>query len=165
MKQLGSQTSATGGDQNVLFFHKIVKAQENVWIFMPFCELGNLNDYFDNNYTDISDVTKFNFMQQIICRLLFLHVRNIAHRDIKPANILVSNSPPDKLPVLKLCDFDLSKFIGPDEMSVMSSNVGTAAFMAPEFWGAVMGEHHRFTLSSSLLPLDKQLPVTCNGTD
>ena len=25
--------------------------------------------------------------------------------------------------------------------------------------------NHRFTLSSSLLPLDKQLPVTCNGTD
>ena len=145
VKHLGSQTSDMCGDQNVLFFHKIVQAQENVWIFMPFCELGNLNDYFENNYSDISDVTKFSFMQQITRGLLFLHVRNIAHRDIKPANILVSNSLPGNSPVLKLCDFDLSKFIGHNEVSVMSSNVGTAAFMAPEFWSVVMGEHLEYT--------------------
>ena len=146
LEQLGSQKLDQGGDQNVLFVRKIVQTQENnVWIFMPFCELGNLNDYFDNSYSNISDMTKFSFMRQITSGLLFLHVRKIAHRDIKPANILVSNSVPGNSPVLKLCDFDLSKFIGPDEASVMSSNVGTAAFMAPEFWGMVMGEHLEYT--------------------
>ena len=146
VQQLGSQKSDQGGGQNVLFVHKIVQTQDhNVWIFMPFCELGNLNDYFDNSYGDITDVTKFSFMQQIISGLLFLHVRKIAHRDIKPANILVSTSAVGSSPVLKLCDFDLSKFIGPDEASVMSSNVGTAAFMAPEFWRMAMGEHLEYT--------------------
>ena len=58
LEQLGSQKSAHCGDQNVLFVRKIVQTQDNnVWIFMPFCELGNLNDYFDNSYSDISDVT------------------------------------------------------------------------------------------------------------
>ena len=34
----------------------------------------------------------------------------------------------------KITDFGLSKFLTPEDTSLMTSNVGTAAFMAPEFW-------------------------------
>ena len=36
--------------------------------------------------------------------------------------------------VAKLTDFDLSKFLDPDESSLMTTTVGTDAFKAPEFY-------------------------------
>ena len=114
---------------------------------MPFCEFGDLNEYFLNHISSISDCVKLNFMQQTILGLSYLHGRNIVHRDIKPANILVSHSGDGNVPILKLSDFDLSKFIGPEEVSIMSSNIGTAAFMAPEFWNVTKGENLEYTRS------------------
>ena len=71
-------------------------------------------------------------MVQITQGLEYLHRNNIIHRDIKPANILVKEVEPL---ILKLADFDVSKFFDPDiQTSVMSTNVGTLAFKAPEFF-------------------------------
>ena len=146
IKEIVTKKSDMENHQNILCVRKIVRNEDSIWIFMPFCELGNLNDYFINNYNDISVITKISFMQQITSGLLFLHGEKIVHRDVKPANILVSNSQQAGEHILKLCDFDLSKCIGsPDGVSVMTSNVGTAAFMAPEFWRAMAGEHLEYT--------------------
>ena len=47
--------------------------------------------------------------------------------------------------IVKLGDFGLSKFLDPDDItSAMSSNVGTLAFKAPEFWDRKPNDRIRY---------------------
>lgn len=55
------------------------------------------------------------------------HHHDILHRDIKPANILLTGTSQ-----LKLVDFGLAGFPGPDGTSRLRPMTGTAAYMSPE---------------------------------
>ena len=71
-------------------------------------------------------------MVQMVRGVEFLHRQNIIHRDIKPSNTLVSCDNPV---LVKLTDFDFSKILEENYgTSLMTTNVGTPAFKAPEFY-------------------------------
>ena len=92
--------------------------------------MGDLNDFYKKE--DVSDEINLDVMTQIISGVKYLHERNIIHRDIKPGNILVASENPL---LIKLTDFDVSKCLDPEfETSLMTSNVGTLTFKAPEFF-------------------------------
>ena len=92
--------------------------------------MGDLNKYFQSNELKLRG--KIDIMEQVANGIVFLHSKNVVHRDIKPDNILVFG---DYSVTAKLSDFDLSKVLDPDvETSVMTSNVGTLRFKAPEFF-------------------------------
>ena len=106
-----------------------------MWIFMEYCDLGDLGDFFKNYNGIVQDVkTKLKLMLQISEGIAFLPMNNIVHRDIKPGNILIKLSS-TRHAIVKLGDFGLSKILDPDAVtSAMSSDVGTMIFKAPEFW-------------------------------
>ncbi len=54
---------------------------------------------------------------------------NIIHRDIKPENLLYSSKDPAKA-IIKVSDFGLARFIGPETMA--STTCGTPGYVAPE---------------------------------
>ena len=106
---------------------------DSMWIVMEFCDLGDLNKFFEKYLLRLDMTNKVNLMRQIAKGIAFLHQNNIVHRDIKPGNILLKSCK--GYAVVKLGDFGLSKILDPDDnTSAMSSNVGTLAFKAPEFW-------------------------------
>ena len=116
--------------QNVMKILDVEKSDKVVWMMMPFCELGDLNHFYLRK--DVQEETNVNIMNQIIAGLEYLHGQDIVHRDIKPGNILVATEAPLRL---LLADFDVSKCLNPAiETSLMTSNVGTLAFKAPEFF-------------------------------
>lgn len=71
------------------------------------------------------DQARFYF-QDLIKGIEYLHYQKIIHRDIKPSNLLVGEDGH-----VKIADFGVSnEFKGSD--ALLSSTVGTPAFMAPE---------------------------------
>ena len=123
--------------------HDVKTWKDSMWIVMEYCDLGDLNKFFDSHHHSIDMMQKIGIMRQIASGIDFLHLKDIVHRDIKPANILMKSDPTG--PRVKLGDFGLSKFLDPhDETSSMSSDVGTLLFKAPEFWNKSQGERVRY---------------------
>ena len=116
--------------ENIVKIFDVHEKEKKLWMFMEFCALGDLDKYF---IKDTITVTKgLGVMVQIAKAITYLHSENVIHRDIKPTNILIASTSPL---VVKVADFDVSKFLEPDaETSGMSSNAGTREFKAPEFF-------------------------------
>ena len=115
---------------NVMKILDVEKQSSAMWLIMPFCELGDLNHLY--KVRDVSYEAKIDGMKQIAAGISYLHNQDVIHRDIKPGNILVASEMPLRL---LLADFDVCKCLDPEvETSLMTSNVGTLAFKAPEFF-------------------------------
>ena len=99
------------------------------WIFLEFCNLGNLNVYL-KNYPNLDIERKVQNIQQLASAVEFMHGQNspIIHRDIKPENILLKQEHGED--IVKLADFGVSRLL--DENTMMSTNCGSQYFMAPE---------------------------------
>ena len=94
---------------------QVQQFQDSMWIFMEYCHLGDLGDFFQNHQNVVKETeTKARLMRQIACGIDFLHTNRVVHRDIKPANILVQLSSGNAA-VVKLGDFGLSKILDPDD--------------------------------------------------
>lgn len=119
---------------NVIKIHKVKKHIDYIWLFMDFCEQGDLKRYFHVQRPTFK--IKLHIMHQIAEAVEYLHIQNIVHRDIKPENILVK-AIIDMIPDVKLSDLGLAKYLDEDrERSAMSTDLGTKAYKAPEFWNA-----------------------------
>ena len=67
-------------------------------------------------------------MQEIAAAVHFAHTRGVLHRDLKPSNILLSETG-----VPFVSDFGLARIMAVDDrMTLSTSLLGTAAYMAPE---------------------------------
>ena len=135
IEKLNFEKLLTLDHPNVIRILDVERTDNIFWMFMHYFELRDLNRLFRTR--DLSIDAKLSIMVQIVCGLEYLHSQNIAHRDLKPGNILVArDSKAQNAPILaKLADFDVSKCFDFDvDTSAMSSNVGTLAFKAPEFF-------------------------------
>ena len=129
--------------ENIIKVYDVKTWQDSIWIMMEFCDLGDLNTFFEKYHQNLDIKGNVKIMGQISRGFAFLHRQNIVHRDIKPGNILLKGE--HDYVVIKLGDFGLSKFLDPDDMtSAMSSNVGTQWFKAPEFWDKKPNERVRY---------------------
>ncbi|OHT02855.1 TKL family protein kinase [Tritrichomonas foetus] len=66
----------------------------------------------------------------VACGMQYIHDKGMLHRDLKSLNILLDA---DDYP--KICDFGMSRN-RPDDLSLMTSGVGTSQWMAPEVIGS-----------------------------
>ena len=123
------------GKEHITTVREVRSYKKSMWIVMEYCDLGNLNCFFDKMRTPMkNEQTKIRIMVQIMRGLAFLHSKDIVHRDIKPGNILVK-SESNNTAIVKLGDFGLSKILDPEGFSsVMSSDASCLSFKAPEFW-------------------------------
>ncbi len=131
--------------QNISRIFHVLEEEATIWVFMELCSHGDLIKYLqpEDASSSVSDNEKLKLMLDIAEGVEYLHSKNVIHRDIKPSNVLVAGSPA----TAKLTDFDSGKFLEEDcSTSLMTSNVGTQAFKASEFYLRTDGgklEYHR----------------------
>ena len=136
---------------NIVNIFDIQQHEDKLFIFMELCHLGDLNNFCHMRKLKSSE--ELDVMTQISRGIEYLHENNIIHRDIKPGNVLFVHDFPV---TIRLTDFDLSKFLDSDvETSVMSTNVGTNAFKAPEFF--------RLTKNSSQISYHRSVDIYALG--
>ncbi|KAL7739457.1 hypothetical protein ACLKA6_011322 [Drosophila palustris] len=100
-------------------------------IAMEYADCGSVYNFLhdkeiEKQVIQASDFGKLNWMLQCAKGVAYLHDLDpkILHRDIKSSNLLLFN----KYLTLKICDFGTSRPLA----TVMSGQVGTAGYMAPE---------------------------------
>lgn len=79
-------------------------------------------------------VEKFkSFTCDIVLGLAYLHANGIIHMDLKPANLLLKKDvPTNEFPLVKLCDFGLSRRVSDDGSVLIEKKCGTSGYVAPE---------------------------------
>lgn len=122
-------------------------------IVMEYVDGMDLDTFIKKKHRADSTIC-ISLMKQLVCALAYLHRRKpemLIHRDIKPSNILIHMPSMH----LKLGDFGISKFVKEKTNSnlnleqleqndfVMTQNVGTLRYMAPEVYDDT--NHHEYT--------------------
>ena len=73
----------TCSHQNIVKLYDYYEHGNKVWLFMEFCDLGDLNNYLAQN-EHIGFPEKFQIMNETTMAFSYLHRHDIVHRDIKP---------------------------------------------------------------------------------
>ena len=109
---------------NVIKIYKINEDNEKYYIFMEYCENGELFHYIVERQRLSEEESSF-FFYQLINGLEYIHSENIVHRDLKPENLLLG-----KYNILKIIDFGLSNFCEVD--NYLETPCGSPCYASPE---------------------------------
>ena len=135
---------------NIVKVYDICQKDGIIWIIMELCQHGDLHKFYKGK--TLNPKEQLEVMTQIAKGVAYLHDNNIVHRDIKPENILIASEDPI---CVKLTDFDVSKFLDDFyKTSAMSTNVGTLAFKAPEFFQRTPEGRYKYHRKVDILLLD-----------
>eukprot|EP00186_Timspurckia_oligopyrenoides_P000411 CAMPEP_0182443134 /NCGR_PEP_ID=MMETSP1172-20130603/1941_1 /TAXON_ID=708627 /ORGANISM="Timspurckia oligopyrenoides, Strain CCMP3278" /LENGTH=464 /DNA_ID=CAMNT_0024638301 /DNA_START=174 /DNA_END=1568 /DNA_ORIENTATION=- len=115
---------------NIVQVFDIFETDKRLMIVLEYCPDGDLFEKLRQRST-LSEYQAIHVFRQLFSALSYLHCRGIVHRDIKPANFLCA----DSLETVKLSDFGLSRTLETTDDALMTSVVGTPAFVAPEVIG------------------------------
>lgn len=123
---------------HVVKFLEVLLTRTYLIIKFEFVNGGDLFDYVRKQ----SAVSHWQFLDEEHARYLFIqmlvalhhcHEHRVAHRDVKFANLLCTRG---SNPVIKICDFGLSKGWANPRDATSFSFVGTFGFMSPEVLNA-----------------------------
>ena len=134
--------------ENIMGIIEHVIEADTCWIFMQYCDLGDLKYYLEN-HKRIDFMSKVKIMHQSASAIAFMHRQDppIIHRDIKLENIMMVRQGEND--VVKVTDFGLSKMF-PDEYAAtfsaifnqgkfMTTACGSQFFLPPEFFAEQSG--------------------------
>ncbi|KAL3856693.1 hypothetical protein ACJMK2_011418 [Sinanodonta woodiana] len=120
--------------ENIVVFMDCKESPNHIYIFMEFCNGGDLSDYLTAK-GKLNQDTIYLFLKQIVAAMKLLYAKGIIHRDLKPQNFLLCYPPGMKDPpafviVVKIADFGLARFL---QDGVMAATLcGSPIYMAPE---------------------------------
>jgi 5'-AMP-activated protein kinase, catalytic alpha subunit len=87
---------------NIIQLYEIIETEEKLFLIMEYAGKGELFDEIVK-YKTLPESLSFQYFQQIVAGIDYLHQVGVVHRDLKPENILISNEN-----LIKIVDFGLS---------------------------------------------------------
>eukprot|EP00441_Pelagodinium_beii_P039335 CAMPEP_0197632872 /NCGR_PEP_ID=MMETSP1338-20131121/9410_1 /TAXON_ID=43686 ORGANISM="Pelagodinium beii, Strain RCC1491" /NCGR_SAMPLE_ID=MMETSP1338 /ASSEMBLY_ACC=CAM_ASM_000754 /LENGTH=273 /DNA_ID=CAMNT_0043204445 /DNA_START=37 /DNA_END=855 /DNA_ORIENTATION=+ len=107
-------------------------------IITEFCAGGACFEFLHNSDIDLSFKQSTKMCLDVARAMRYLHTFTpmIVHRDLKSLNLLLDQNitGPADLPLVKVCDFGVSKFKSDDQWGKQTVQAGTKHWMAPEMW-------------------------------
>ena len=88
----------------IIGLHSIFQTDYSLFIFMRYCEQGDLLEYLRKNGGCISEALANAWFYQMSSAVEYLHSMNIVHRDVKCENILITRNMN-----IKLIDFGFAR--------------------------------------------------------
>lgn len=107
----------------IVDFVDIKKTKGNFYIFLEYCEGGNLAEYISKNRR-LPEMEALRLFSQLVRGMSCMKSMNIIHRDLKPANIMLKNGN------IKIVDFGLARKFYTGEL--LKTFAGSPLNMAPE---------------------------------
>lgn len=114
---------------NICGIYEIADVDDQTFLAMPFLEGEALDLRIQKGPLKISDAVEVAI--QTADALEEAHSKGVIHRDIKPGNIMILDAGRGRLRV-KLMDFGLALLSQATRLTREGSQLGTAAYMAPE---------------------------------
>lgn len=114
--------------QNIIKLHSVEYTSKRYFLFMDYCQHGDLLEYLQD-VGALQEIRTQHLFRQIASAIHYLHHLDIAHRDIKCDNIFLWS--PEHL---KLGDFGFARFCKTSLGKEIVSNTfcGSAAYAPPE---------------------------------
>ena len=120
-------------NENIVKYFESFTDNEYFYIVMEYCQGLDLKKYINkykkekgNKRMDPNIIYKY--IIDICKGLKEIHSNNIIHRDIKPDNLLITENNK-----IKICDFGISKQLGPNN-NYANTTIGTLYYCAPEIF-------------------------------
>jgi len=118
--------------QNIVKLYDVALLDEKVFLFLEFCNGGDLSNKLVNSGGILSEEEVLPMFKQICEAMKQLYNSNIIHRDLKPANILMQDN------IIKLTDFGFARevFTGMNEANEFT-RLGTPIYMSPQILNSI----------------------------
>jgi maternal embryonic leucine zipper kinase len=84
---------------NVVSVYKIIETEEDYFMVMEYCKLGELFDYIVKK-KKLDEEEASVFFYQLINGVEYIHSQGYAHRDLKPENLLLTEDKVLKIIIL-----------------------------------------------------------------
>ena len=132
---------------NVIKFYGYTKRDGIYYLRMEYCDGGDVYDFLKgagnekhkNESGGFTNLFLYEFLQQTVSGLKYIHDRNLIHRDIKLHNVLIKYTDNDiqfKISDFGFACYDLTSHKDPDMTEVLCKKYyklcGTPYYMAPE---------------------------------
>jgi len=78
-----------GIHQNVMHLIEVVQDAENIYIILPFCDGGELCQWFEGQRRTLPEDVARRIFLQVLHGLQYLHKQGVVHRDLSLENLLV----------------------------------------------------------------------------
>nr|CAI5868159.1 unnamed protein product [Callosobruchus analis] len=113
---------------NIVQVHQIIDMKHAVYMFMDYCEKGDLLEYIRMHGPFTVEACQSIF-KQVVDAVYYLHSLDVAHRDIKCENVFLTGKN-----YAKLGDFGFARYCRNKNGDYLMSNTfcGSTAYAAPE---------------------------------
>jgi MAP/microtubule affinity-regulating kinase len=125
---------------NIIRILDVADNPDSICFIMEYAAGGELRGYVEK-HASLSEEESRTFFKQMVRAVHYIHSKKIIHRDLKLENILL-----DGQNRCKIVDFGLSDYVSGKDRTV--TDAGTEAYLAPEVYNGLSGDHDPFKIDS-----------------